>query len=452
MADLVLNHPLRASAPPGARRTVGALTLVLLTAPVLLLAVPYTGGDATTVDVTPADVGTALLVGFCSVQVLRGRTRPLSPVAVLVFAAPTVALAVACVTASDPWAALPGLARYLQIFVLIPASVVLLVRDQQAFRVVAASLVLLAAVEGGIGLHQYASGTGASYMGQDIRAVGTFGATDVMGMATVVALGAVVAVALALKPPVPRPAWWLPGLLVTGCLLTVPLVVSFSRGAWIATVLTLLVLISFAGLRRLLQILAGAAAALVVLIGGFGVGSALLNERLSSITQVTDSPDQSVTDRYTMWSAAAGMWQEHPVTGVGLKGFAAHRDAHAGLSLSAGSDTAGAGRDFHRQPLLSPHNMYLLVLSEQGLLGVVGLVGSWLALLVLALRRTWRATFRGCGQGADCGLVAVGLLVWQLIDFLYADIGGPSTALTGIVFGLCAWWALAAPEGAGRHG
>ena len=44
---------------------------------------------------------------------------------------------------------------------------------------------------------------------------------------------------------------------------------------------------------------------------------------------------------------------------------------------------------------------------------------------------------------ADCGLVAVGLLVWQPVDFLYADIGGPSTVLTAVVLGLVAWWALA---------
>lgn len=37
-------------------------------------------------------------------------------------------------------------------------------------------------------------------------------------------------------------------------------------------------------------------------------------------------------------------------------------------------------------------------------------------------------------------------MTWQTVDFLYADIGGPSTVLTGIVLGLAAWWALAEPE------
>ncbi|MGQ4424357.1 O-antigen ligase family protein, partial [Streptomyces violaceoruber] len=154
-----------------------------------------------------------------------------------------------------------------------------------------------------------------------------------------------------------------------------------------------------------------------------------------------DAPDQSVTDRYTMWAAAAGMWRERPLTGVGLKGFPEHRDAHASLALSSGSETDGAGAGYRRQPLLSPHNMYLLVLAEQGLIGLLALAGSWLALLVLGLRRL-RAARRAHGAVPDCAFVACGLLVWQLTDFAYADIGGPSTVLTAVCFGLAAWWAL----------
>ena len=84
-----------------------------------------------------------------------------------------------------------------------------------------------------------------------------------------------------------------------------------------------------------------------------------IQERVSSITQVTEAPDQSVTDRYTMWAAALGIWREQPLTGVGLKGFPEHRDGHASLALSSGSDTEGAGGRISSQPLLSPHNMYL---------------------------------------------------------------------------------------------
>ncbi|MFF7068418.1 O-antigen ligase family protein [Streptomyces pseudovenezuelae] len=396
----------------------------------------------------PADAVSALVVLYCVVRLLRERRRPLSRTAAVLLGLPVAGLAVAAVGASSPAAGLTGMGRYLQVFVLVPAAVLLLVRDRRDFRLLAWSLVALAGWQGALGVHQYTTGTGASYQGEDIRAVGTFGASDVMGMATVVSFGLVCALGLALGRASVRQR-----MVAAGCALALlmPLALSFSRGAWIATAVTCSVQLVLAGLRRALVVGAVVAAVGVVLVGGFGVGSAQLQERISSITQVTDAPDQSVTDRYTMWAAAVGMWREQPLTGVGLKGFPEQRDGHASLALSAGSDTEGAGAAFRRQPLLSPHNMYLLVLAEQGLIGLLALAGSWLALLVCGLRGLVRA--RGSGRGLDCALVGCGLLVWQLTDFAYADIGGPSTVLTAVCFGVVAWWALvgsdAVPEPGG---
>ncbi|MFC8436293.1 O-antigen ligase family protein [Streptomyces sp. NPDC057253] len=403
---------------------------------IVLLALPLgPGGDG---GAGPADAVSALVVLYCALRLVRERRRPLSRTAVVLLGLPVIGLAVAATGASSPGAGLGGLGRYLQIFVLVPAAVLLLIRGRADFRLLAWGFVGLAGWQGAIGVHQFLTGTGASYQGEEIRAVGTFGAQDVMGMATVVSFGLVCAVGLALGRTSVRQ-----GAVAACCALAllVPLALSFSRGAWIATVVTIVVQLLLAGLRRALRVGAVVAALGVILVGGFGVGSAMLQERVDSITQVTDAPDQSVTDRYTMWAAAVGMWREHPLVGVGLKGFPEHRDAHASLALSAGSDTEGAGTGFVRQPLLSPHNMYLLILAEQGLIGLLALAGGWLALLVCGLRRLLRV--RRAGSGLDCALVACGLLVWQLTDFAYADIGGPSTVLTAVCFGLAAWWALA---------
>ncbi|MFJ6721122.1 MULTISPECIES: O-antigen ligase [unclassified Streptomyces] len=417
--------------------------LLPLAATVLLLLAPLPAGDASTSGkVGPADAASLLLVAVCALRALQGRVRPLSTLGAVVLGVPAVGLAVATVTAGDPYAALPGFVRYLQVFVLVPAAIVLLVRDAGEFRLASGCFVVLALVQGALGVVQFVTHTGASYQGADIRAVGTFGPGDVMGMATVVAYGLVVATAAALAPGLPGRV----RRIAAGCAagLTVPLVLSFSRGAWIATVGAAVLVMVLAGVRRALKVVVALAAVGVVLVGGFGVGSEMVTERLTSITQVSDAPDQSVTDRYTMWAAAESMWRERPAAGVGLKGFPANRDGHSSLALSSGSDTAGAGQAFVKQPLLSPHNMYLLVLSEQGLIGLTALAGGWAVLLVAGLRR-----YAAGGEHAvrDCGLIAVGLLVWQLTDFLYADIGGPSTVLTGVIIGLAAWWAL--PSGTG---
>ncbi|MEU5436015.1 O-antigen ligase family protein [Streptomyces sp. NPDC020719] len=453
----------RAAAGPVTPRTARRLVRLLpLLAVLVLLAVPPPGGAGGgdgPGSGTLADAASGVLVLWAFGSALRAGSRPLAPLAAALFALAGVGIAVAAAGAGEVADALPGMARYLQIFVLVPVSVLLLVRDRHDFRVVAGALVALALFEGGVGVHQYLTVTGASYMGEDLRAVGTFGASDIMGMATVVAYGLVGAVGLALAPGArtPEPGAWAgrarrPLALVCATVLLLPLALSFSRGAWIATAIACGVLLLLSGVRRALLVVVAGAALAVVLVGGAGAGTALLQERLSSIAQVADAPDQSVTDRYTLWSAAVGMWRESPVRGVGLKGFPAHRDSHAPLALSSGSDTAGAGAAFHRQPLLSPHNMYLLVLSEQGLVGVCTLVAGWGALLVCAVRRLLRVLYgsgRASGRDADCGLVGTGLLVWLLVDFFYGDIGGPSTVLTAIVLGLAAWWAVGRRDGSG---
>ncbi|WP_420712127.1 O-antigen ligase family protein [Streptomyces sp. DSM 15324] len=422
---------------PGAARSVSPVLPVV--AVIALLALPVSpGGEG---GAGPADAVSALVVLFCLVRLVRQRRRPLSRTAAVVLGLPVAGLALAATGASSPGEGLTGLGRYLQVFVLVPAAVLLLVRDRRDLRVLAWSFVALAGWQGAVGVHQFVTGTGASYQGEMIRAVGTFGPQDVMGMATVVSFGLVCAVGLALGRACVRQRTV---AALAALALCVPLALSFSRGAWIATAVTCAVQLVLAGPVRALKVGAVGVAAGVVLVGGFGVGSAMLQERVGSITQVTDAPDQSVTDRYTMWAAAVGMWREHPLTGVGLKGFPEHRDAHASLALSSGSDTDGAGSGFVRQPLLSPHNMYLLILSEQGLIGLLALAGGWSALLLLAVRGLLGV--RRAGPGLDCALAACGLLVWQLVDFMYADIGGPSTVLTAVVLGLVAWWALTGGE------
>ncbi|MER5311492.1 O-antigen ligase family protein [Streptomyces sp. NPDC002773] len=422
----------RASDVRDTARRVGALSPALLV--IALLLVPGGGGAAggTGGTGTVADAASGLLVVICLVRVLRGGARPLTRTAAVVLGLPVLGICLAAITSNDPAASLPGVARYVQIFVLVPAAVLLMIRDRRDFAVVAWGLVGLALLQGAVGVGQYLTGTGASYQGEDIRAVGTFGPTDVMGMATVVSYGLVVVTGIALGS---GPGRTRTVALVCAGLLFLPLVLSFSRGAWIATVLACAIQLLLSGPRRAARVALTAGALGVVLVGGLGIGSAMVKERVASITQVAAAPDQSVTDRYTMWAAAGRMWSTEPVTGVGLKGFPQYRDSNASLALSSGSDTAGAGAAFQRQPLLSPHNMYLLVLSEQGLFGLLALAGSWVALLVSALRRR--------RLGADCALVATGLLAWQLIDFFYADIGGPSTVLMSVVLGLAAWWALA---------
>lgn len=401
---------------------------------VLLVCWPASDKDVTAaVHVTAADLGSLGLVAVAALEaavaVRRGAGRLLPRRPVLLFGGALLALAAATVASQDPAQSLSGFVREAQVFVLVPLAVLLAVRDHRDQRLVLRAFVAAAVIEGGYGTFQYVTGTGASYEGVTQRAVGTFGAQDIMAMSVVVSYGLLAALACALRARRAgerRSAALYGG---TAVALLVPLALSFSRGSWIATAVAACSVLALAELRLLLKTLLFGAAAAVVLVGGLGLGGSAVSARLTSIGSVAGAGvDHSVTDRYDLWTTAERIWADHPVTGVGPKEFPAFRDAHAPLRLSSGSDTDGAGTTgFAKEPLLSPHNMYLLLLSEQGLIGLTAFAALFLGLLVGAVR--------GAARGSAAGFA---LLLWQLVDFLYGDIGGTTTVLISVVLGLAA--------------
>ncbi|MER7705619.1 O-antigen ligase family protein [Kitasatospora sp. NPDC097605] len=419
---------------------------LLAAATVLLVCVPTGEKDvAAAVHVTAADLASLALVALTAVNLLRGRTPAIGRADAVRFGVIVLAAAVATVGSIDPATSLTGFVRLTQVFVLVPAAVLCALRDRTDQRLVLGSFVLAALIQGVVGAHQFLTGTGASYTGRPIRAVGTFGALDIMAMSTVVSYGLLAALALGVSLREPtgqeRPeaseddtergpdgnARVRRALFAAAAFLAFPLAVSFSRGSWIATAAAATVLLLRADARLAVRCAVLGTAAAVVLVGGFGLGGSGVTARLSSIGSVSEAPDQSVSDRYDLWATAGRIWQDHPVSGAGPKAFQQLRDSHAPLRLSSGSDAADATIGFQREPLLSPHNMYFLVLSEQGLLGIAAYGLLFLGLLLGCLR-----TARGPG------LAALALLTWVLVDFLYADIGGATTVLTSIILGLAA--------------
>jgi O-antigen ligase len=434
------------------RRSLPA-TLAALT--VLAVCVPTGGGEISgAVTITPADVISALLVAVVSLRVLAGDRPPRSRVW-LAMAVAVLAFGVATVTSADPAASLSGFVRYLQLFVLVPAAVALAVRRRQDALLVCGAVLAAAVFEGAVGTWQYVTGTGASYDGQSVRAVGTFGAQEVMSMALVVAYGLVVAVGLAL---VVRGQARI-ALLAVAALLVVPLMLSLSRGAVIATVCAVGAMLLTANPKLALRfgVFGGAAAVALVGIAGpsLGVNSpgqagTLVAARIATIASAATTPDRSVQDRYDLWHTALDVWRDRPVTGVGLKQFPYFRDAHAPLSLSSGSDVADPQIGFRREPLLSPHNMYLLVLSEQGLAGLIGFGGLLLTLAFMTVNRARLARRTARPQGRLVSIAATGIVAWTLVNFGFGDIGGPSTVLTSVTLGLAVWWVLRPQPTVGR--
>jgi putative peptidoglycan lipid II flippase len=414
----------------GVRVLVGRPSLVVALT-IVLDCVPPGRDDVAAAQVTPADLSVAALVAVVAVRALIGE-EPLFRRGWLPFAMASAALAVATIASQDPTASVVGFARFAELFVLLPIAVAAAVRDRRDFAIVCAAALGVSVVEGAIGVHQFLTGTGASYGMQDIRAIGTFSALDVMSMATVVGLGIVVTLALGLSLRGPRRA----ALVATAALLMVPLAFSLSRGAWLATAWAVAATTVAAGWRLAVRGAVFAAALAVVLFGGFGLGSATLAARVQAI----GTQDQSVNDRFGLWETAVAMWADYPATGVGPKNFAAFRDNYATLSVSSGSDVADATLGFQREPLLSPHSLYLLILSEQGVIGFAAFGILFLAFVVWAMRprppNCHAATGESRWEYRFLDLAAPGIVVWTFVDFLYADIGGPSSIFEALLLGL----------------
>ncbi|MBJ7452351.1 MAG: hypothetical protein JHC71_09740 [Blastococcus sp.] len=120
---------------------------------------------------------------------------------------------------------------------------------------------------------------------------------------------------------------------------------------------------------------------------------------------------------------------------MGLRAFPDFRDAYADFSLLGSSDIS-FGSSFERVALESPHSLYLLVASEQGLLALLVFVT---VLAVLLTRGLLRAARRRSDWSTTIALAGVGLLCFELVSMITGDFGGPGSILTGISLGLAGW-------------
>ncbi len=162
------------------------------------------------------------------------------------------------------------------------------------------------------------------------------------------------------------------------------LLLSWSRGAWLAFAVAVAVVI-LAHTRRAAPVVMVAVTLAVVFAVVFGLVDLLpasLVNRVSELQQfvglvnirsieVTDA-NFSVIERIAHWQAALGMWADHPWLGVGIGNFA----------------TAYPAYNLPRwyEPLGHAHNVYLNFGAEAGLLGFVAYLALWIACLWQAVR------------------------------------------------------------------
>lgn len=219
-----------------------------------------------------------------------------------------------------------------------------------------------------------------------------------------------VTIAMALLLRGPRRWRWPVAALIA--LLLPALIGSYTRSAWIATLVAAAVLLARVK-ARLIPVAAGLAiAALFVLPASFRV-RALSAFDVKSVWNV---------ERVYMWGAGARMLRDHPVTGVGLE------DLHEVYPRY--QDPRAAEQVGHL------HNLYVQVGATMGIVGLAALAWLLAGMLRTAGRR-WRDPLPRDDLGSALRLAAVaalaaflvaGLFEWnlgdeELLDFLCVVLG-----------------------------
>lgn len=327
--------------------------------------------------------------------------------------------AVALVGATSYNEALPELLKWLQVVVLYVVVAAALPARRAGWLL--AGLLAAAASQAALGIYQFLTQSGPEQfvlLGRYLRAYGTFRQPN--PFAGYLGLAAPLAVSLAIwawtaaltAKRQRRPAGQAdPGralliLLPTAAgLITAGLLVSWSRGAWLALAAALAAVV-LAHARRAAPALIVAAAVLLLAVAVIGPANLLppfVVERIGDLqdyvglsdvarTEVTDA-NFAVMERLAHWQAAINMWTARPWLGVGPGNYAVQ---YALYRLPRWHDALGHA-----------HNVYLNVAGESGILGLAAYLILWIACLWQAARAAFHDTpfVAAVGAGVLGGLV-----------------------------------------------
>jgi len=293
---------------------------------------------------------------FGTVQVIRYRRG------ILGFVIASLVLTIFAVIGSAEFGLLPWVEGLRIMSVLGAAAIMLNTREQITVRGVALTVQLIAFLPAVLAIFQAATGTGMLVQG-DLRSVGTLAHPNTAGL--LFALTVICGVYRVLGSR----NWY---DIVFTFVAAAALVTTLSLGsmAAVAVAFTVLLLLTPALRRRTKLIVAGAFVTL-----GFGLlVSPMVSSRLAGFTDgsADGSAVLSLVWRINEWADLVQQFTEHPVLGRGLG--------------------ASTGETIVKDNL--PHNEYLRVLVELGLVGSAAACGCLIALIIFFSRAFRRAHHR----------------------------------------------------------
>jgi O-antigen ligase len=403
VAALIVRLPLELSALflAAAGLALAVLIRPWLGLPVLAIAIPFAAVKPLPIGGLPLDGADLLLAWVIAAWLAQGVVRrrielPRAPLSLPLLAL-VGALALSLVNAASYREGLPELVKWLQVLLLYGCVAAVLPPARSGWLI--AGLLLAGIGQALLGLAQFITQTGPDafvLLGRFMRAYGTFRQPNpyagYLGLLAPFALSLTLwALSTGLRhtpagdPPDRRPKRWQIGalLLATG-VISLGLLLSWSRGAWLSFGVAMAVVV-LAHTRRAAPLVLLTLAVAVGIAFVFGLYELLppsLVGRLGELrefvglvdiaqVEVTDA-NFSVIERLAHWQAAIAMWADHPYLGVGVGNYAV---AYLGYNLPR-----------WYEPLGHAHNVYLNFGAEAGLLGFLAYGALWIASIWQALR------------------------------------------------------------------
>lgn len=354
----------------GAAAIAIALALILAaewlpSLPLLALTLPLPGYATASLRIPAAAVVTAIVLFAWALGRVAPADRPVRNVALRT---PTLALfaaiALAAAFANARAAAARELLNFGLLLALLAVAVHLLAAEPRRIRTLARTI---AVVAGAAGLLAGLQAIGA--LPGRFPLTGTSFHRATLGFGWPNELGVFFAVSLPLCWYVHRSSGTATNRLLTAAglaLAGIGLAATFSRGAWLAFVVSSTVLLFAGGARLVLRIVLGTfivVAAVDLATGG------LLTGRLLSLAD-----DPYVVQRAALMLVGVLMFRANPIVGVGPGGFTEHLEEY------------GPGVPWLWDYVGSAHNAYLEIAAEAGLLGLGALLWFLAAHLRVLLR------------------------------------------------------------------
>jgi len=284
-----------------------------------------------------------------------------------------------------------------------------------------------------VGIYIFLGGSGADHLRistRFIRAFGTFGQPNPFGgfMGLLAPLALMMAYTYLIitwhnfqtqRAISTKNSIWLGFYSAAALLLSIGVIISWSRGAWLSYGVSILI-VAFALPRYMWQRIA-----LMTIIGVIAAGlfvtdsipSAIQDRVLSATTDIFNVTDvravdittenYAVVERLAHWQAATNMIQHHPLTGVGFGNYEVAYDTYRLLNWL--------------EPLGHAHNYYLNVFAETGMIGLLGYAMLWLWILNI----TWQNRSHPDLMSRSISVGLMGswtyLLTHSLTDNLYVN-------------------------------